>query len=417
VTSTTDASGEFPTGPLTLELRDPELRSTDTTGEPAGATPRRPLLDLSLAELTELLAGWGEPAYRAKQIARWALPEGATGFEAMTNLPRPLRERLAAAFSLAPPPLIACTETDDGATGKLLFDLGDGAAVEAVRMAYDPEATGRTGSGRTTVCVSTQVGCAMGCIFCATGLQGFTRNLGAAEILAQVLHVQRELREQDEQRVSNVVFMGMGEPLANYGQMMRAIRWLVAPEGLGLSARGITISTVGLRSPLARLAEEGLPLSLAISLHAPDDELRRRLVPTAGGTTIDELLAAARRYRDRTGRRVSFAYALIDGVNDAPEQARQLAVRLRRERGHVNLIPYNPVGVSGLRRPRRARVRAFQRELQAAGIATTVRVERGAEIAAACGQLRTDASPQRADARTSGVGSRGGASRAAPATR
>ncbi len=267
-------------------------------------------------------------------------------------------------------------------------------------MAYDPEAEGRSGvlrtptSGRMTVCVSTQVGCAMGCVFCATGLQGFTRNLAPSEILAQVLHVQRELREQrelheGERRVTNVVFMGMGEPLANYGAMMRAIRWLVASEGLALSPRAITISTVGVRSALRRLPEEGLPLNLAISLHAPNDELRRRLVPTASGTTIEELIAAARHYRHVTGRRVSFAYALLAGVNDAPEQARRLAERLRSARGHVNLIPYNPVAGSGLRRPSRERVRAFQRELQAAGIAATVRVERGAEIAAACGQLRT----------------------------
>ncbi len=402
-------------------LVDPRLDEPPTDERAAAAPPaveagaRAPLLDLSLAELTELLAGWGEPAYRAKQIARWALAEGATDFEVMTNLPGPLRERLAAGFSLAPPPVLARSEADDGATCKLLFDLGAGGAVEAVRMDYDPEAAGRPGSGRipasprVTVCVSTQLGCAMGCVFCATGLQGFTRNLGAAEILAQVLHVQRELREQGEQRVSNIVFMGMGEPLANYGATMRAVRWLVAPEGLGLSARAITISTVGLRSGLARLAEEGLPLSLAISLHAPDDELRRRLVPTAGGTTIDELLAAARHYRERTGRRVSLAYALIDGLNDSPEQARRLAERLHRERGHVNLIPYNPVGVGGLRRPRRERVRAFQRELQAAGIAATVRVERGAEIAAACGQLRTDALE-------GGAASKTGAPRSAPAS-
>lgn len=364
---------------------------------PLGTTPRHPmgvlpvengatasLLDLSLEELTELLASWGEPAYRARQIARWALRGGATNFEEMTNLPRELRGRMAAGFSLAPPPVIAKTEADGGTTCKLLFDIGAGGTVEAVRMAYDPEADEQVRSERMTVCVSTQLGCAMACVFCATGLQGFTRNLGPAEVLAQVLHVQRE------QRVTNVVFMGMGEPLANYGATMRAIRWLVAPEGLGLSPRAVTISTVGLRAPLARLAEEGLPLGLAISLHAPDDELRRRLVPTAGGTTIDELIGAGRHYRERTGRRVSFAYALIEGVNDGPAQARRLAERLREERAHVNLIPYNPVAGVGLRRPHRERVRAFQRALQTAGIVATVRVERGAGIAAACGQLRTD---------------------------
>ena len=343
------------------------------------------LLDLSLGELQELLRGWGEPAYRARQVARWALRRGATSFEQMTDLPEPLRRRLAGSLALAAPPVVAETAADDGDTSKLLFDLGGGGMVEAVRMAYDPEASGRAGSARTTVCVSTQLGCAMACAFCATGLQGFTRNLRPAEVLAQVLHVQRE------RRVTNVVFMGMGEPLANYEATMRAIRWLIAPEGLGLSPRAVTISTVGLLRPLDRLAGEGLPLGLAISLHAPDDDLRRRLVPTAGGVGIDGLIGAARRYRERTGRRVSFAYALLEGVNDEPEQARRLARRLRGERAHVNLIPYNPVAGTGLRRPRRERVRAFQRELQAAGIAATVRVERGAEIAAACGQLRTDA--------------------------
>ena len=353
------------------------------TTSPAAGSPTD-LLDLSFDELSDLLRGWSEPAYRARQIARWALRSAATSFEEMTDLPMPLRGRLAEQLTLAPPPVIAETPADDGDTSKLLFDLGAGGMVEAVRMAYDPDAGGRVGSARTTVCVSTQLGCAMACVFCATGLQGFTRNLRPSEVLAQVLHVQRE------QRVTNVVFMGMGEPLANYESTMRAIRWLVAPEGLGLSPRAVTISTVGLLRPLDRLAEEGLPLGLAISLHAPDDGLRRRLVPTAGGVGIDGLLDAARRYRERTGRRVSFAYALLEGVNDEPEQARRLARRLHGERAHVNLIPYNPVAGAGLRRPRRERVRAFQRELQAAGIAATVRVERGAEIAAACGQLRTD---------------------------
>ena len=343
------------------------------------------LLDLSPEELSDLLRGWGEPEYRAEQVARWALRGGATDFSEMTDLPQGLRDRLRGSYSLAPPRIALETEADGGETSKLLFDLGSGGMVEAVRMAYDPDSAGGARPGRTTVCVSTQLGCAMACVFCATGLQGLARNLRPAEILAQVLHVHRE------RRVSNVVFMGMGEPLANYRSTMRAIRWMVAPEGLGLSPRAVTISTVGLTGPLARLAEEGLPLGLAISLHAPDDELRRRLVPTAGRVTIDGLIQAARRYRERTGRRVSFAYALLEGVNDDPEQARRLAGRLRGERAHVNLIPYNPVPGLGLRRPRRGRVRAFQRELQSAGIAATVRVERGAQIAAACGQLRTDA--------------------------
>ena len=352
---------------------------------PSSAPAPAALLDLSPGEIADLLRGWGEPAYRAQQVARWALRGGATDFSEMTDLPQGLRDRLAGSYSLAPPRVALETEADGGETAKFLFDLGGGGMVEAVRMAYDPDSAGGARPGRTTVCVSTQLGCAMACVFCATGLQGLSRNLRPAEVLAQVLHVHRE------RRVSNVVFMGMGEPLANYRATMRAIRWMVAPEGLGLSPRAVTISTVGLTAPLARLAEEGLPLGLAISLHAPDDELRRRLVPTAGRVTIDGLLQAARRYRERTGRRVSFAYALLEGVNDDPEQARRLAGRLRGERAHVNLIPYNPVAGLGLRRPRRGRVRAFQRELQSAGVAATVRVERGAQIAAACGQLRTDA--------------------------
>ena len=344
--------------------------------------PRPHLLDRSLAELEAQFDAWGEPGYRARQVARWALARGATAFEAMSDLPLSLRTRLAEAFDLAPPPVIATTAADDGATTKALLDLGGDDAVEAVRMDYDPDDAGR--SGRTTVCVSTQVGCAMGCVFCATGQQGFTRNLTPAEILAQVLHFARG------GRVTNIVFMGMGEPLANYDPTLTAIRWLVDPDGFGLRARGITVSTVGLRRPVRRLAEEGLQLGLAISLHAPDDELRRRLIPTAAGTTIDELLAAARYYVDRTGRRVTFAYALIEGVNDSVEQARRLAPRLRGMQAHVNLIPYNPTAGEGLRRPSPARVREFQRTLQAGGINATVRIERGIEIAAACGQLRTD---------------------------
>ena len=239
---------------------------------------------------------------------------------------------------------------------------GAGDAVEAVRMDYDPERPAGEGPARTTVCVSTQVGCAMGCVFCATGQQGVTRNLTASEILGQVLHFSRT------QRITNVVFMGMGEPLANYAATLTAIRWMIDADGMNLRARGITVSTVGLCSGIRRLAGEGLQVGLAISLHAPDDELRRKLIPTAAGTSIDDLLAAAREYIEQRGRRVTFAYALLEGVNDSVEQARALAVRVRGMQAHVNLIPYNPTAGEGLRRPSRERVRAFQRELQAAGV-------------------------------------------------
>ena len=357
------------------------------------------LLDDSLAEIEARLDAWGEPSYRARQIARWALREGVTSFDTMTDLPLQLRARLAETYTLEPPPELARTAADDGGTTKVLLGLGDpqrgapafaaGDAVEAVRMDYDPERPEHTPGTRrrATVCVSTQAGCAMGCVFCATGQQGFTRNLTTAEILAQVLHFTRGTPDQP---ISNVVFMGMGEPLANYGPTLRAVRWLIDPHGLDMRARGVTISTVGLEGPIRRLAGERLQVGLTVSLHAPDDDLRRQLIPTAGGVTIAGLLDASRDYVEHTGRRVTFAYALLEGVNDAPGQARRLAQRLRGMRAHVNLIPYNPTAGEGLRRPSTARVRAFQRELQAAGINATVRIERGAEIAAACGQLRTD---------------------------
>lgn len=378
-----------------------------------GDPVKRHLLDLSLEEIEAELAAWGEPSFRARQVAQWALRHGATDFEMMTNVPAPLRARLAAAFTLSSLPVIAERRADDGATTKVLLDLGHGDAVEAVRMDYgtgdsddpgDPDRPDEpehqdTGPDRSTVCVSTQVGCAMGCTFCATGQQGFTRNLRPSEILAQLLHFTRD------RRVSNVVFMGMGEPLANYDATLRAIRWMVHPDGLDMRQRGITVSTVGLVRAVRKLAGEGLQVGLTISLHAPDDDLRRRLIPTAAGTTIDELVAVAREYIARRGRRVTFAYALLDHVNDAPEQARALAARVRGLQAHVNLIPYNPTAGVGLRRPSRERVRAFQRELQAAGINATVRVERGQEIAAACGQLRTDVL-QKQDAAPGGAASR-----------
>ena len=344
------------------------------------------LLDHSLADIEQRLRDWGEPAFRARQIARWALRHCATSFEEMTDLPAALRPRLAEEWTLAPPPVLAETRADDGSTSKVLLDLGEGTAVEAVRMDYDPDRPEHAAGSRarSTVCVSTQAGCAMACVFCATGQQGFTRNLEAGEILAQVLHFQRQ------RPVSNVVFMGMGEPLANYEPTLTAVRWLIDRDGLDLRARGVTISTVGLPGAIRRLAGEGLQIGLTVSLHAPDDELRRRLIPTAGGVTLDGLIAASNDYVERTGRRVTFAYALLERLNDEPEQARRLASRIRGMRCHVNLVPYNPTAGEGLRRPSLARVRAFQHELQAAGINATVRIERGAEIAAACGQLRTD---------------------------
>lgn len=351
---------------------------------------REHILDRSPDRLRALIEGWGEPGYRADQVSRAIFAHGATEFAAVPGLPSGLRERLEEQFRMDAPEVLARVTSEDGATTKVLLDLGGGAAVESVRMAYDPEDASSAGRARVTLCVSTQVGCAMGCTFCATGQQGFTRNLATSEILAQVLHFVREADGDPSQRVTNVVFMGMGEPLANYAHTLEAVRWLVDERGLHLRQRGITISTVGLRSGIRRLASEGLQVNLTISLHAPDDELRRRLIPAAAGTSIDELVESARECIAATGRRVTFAYALLDGVNDSEEQARRLASRVRGLQSHVNLIPYNPTAGEGLRRPTRERVRAFLHTLQSLGVNATVRIERGAAIAAACGQLRTD---------------------------
>ncbi|HEY8491398.1 MAG TPA: 23S rRNA (adenine(2503)-C(2))-methyltransferase RlmN [Dehalococcoidia bacterium] len=352
------------------------------SAEAAPGTPH--VLDLTAADLRQALAAWGEPPYRAAQVRRWLYRRLATSFQAMTDLPAALRARLAEAFDVAPPAVVAQVDSLDGSTRKALLRLADGNTVEAVLMRYGRTARGRA---RNTVCVSSQVGCAMGCVFCATGRQGFLRNLSPAEILAQVLHFARELASEGG-RVTNVVFMGMGEPMANERAVLQAVRELNAPDGFGLAARHITVSTVGLVSGIRRLAAEPLQVGLAVSLHAPNDTLRRRLVPTAGPTSVAAILEACRDYAARTGRRVTFEYALIDRVNDTPELARELAARLQGLLCHVNLIPLNPIGDERFRRPDRGRVLAFQQELAARGIPCTVRVEKGVEIMAACGQLR-----------------------------
>lgn len=340
------------------------------------------LLNLSLSELAAHFDTWGEPRYRAEQVALWTLRKGAKSFEEMTDLPRTLRSRLNNEFTITSPPALDTQTAHDNSTTKVLLDLGKGEAIETVRMDYDPDSNRI--EGRSTICVSTQAGCAIGCIFCATGQQGFTRNLTAAEIVAQVLYFTRE------RPITNVVFMGMGEPLANYDAMLRAIRWLVDEQGFNIRQRGITVSTVGLIRPIERLAKEQLQIGLTISLHAPDDELRRYLIPNAGNVTINALLETGTKYQQATKRRITYAYALLEGVNDKPEQARTLAKKLRGRPIHVNLIPYNPTAGDNLRRPKPDRVLAFLREMRIAGINTTVREERGIEIAAACGQLRTD---------------------------
>lgn len=344
------------------------------------------LKGMTLPELEALALHLGEPPYRGRQIARWLYQGSISSFAEMSDLPAPLRGRLAETAVLTILEPLTEVTADRGDTVKYLVRLADGATVETVFMRYE--------DGRRSVCISTQVGCGMGCTFCATGLAGLTRNLTAAEIIDQVLLVQRRQQE----RMTNVVFMGMGEPLANYQATLRALQVLNAPYGLGIGMRHLTVSTVGLVPQIQMLAKERLQFTLAVSLHAPDDNLRSALVPINRKWPISELLTASGAYVQQTGRRVSFEYVLLEGVNDRPEQAKLLGRLLAEHAGaigetpaaawHVNLIPWNPVYGMQYHRPGRKRVEAFLTELDRRGVPATVRLERGIEIDAACGQLQ-----------------------------
>lgn len=389
---------------------------TPSPGRPAPgqltfSAPRRGkapthLADLDLAGRKAWAADLGIPGFRADQVSRHYFERLVTDPEQMTDLPRAGREELVAGLL---PELLSPVRTlsaDDGATLKQVHRLHDGAMVESVLMRYP---------GRVTMCISSQAGCGMNCPFCATGQAGLTRNLSTAEIVEQVVAAARTLRhgdlggedtegESDEEaertaagtrealRVSNVVFMGMGEALANYKASIGAIRRLVdtAPEGLGMSARGVTMSTVGLVPAIDKLAGEGIPVTLALSLHAPDDELRDELVPINTRWKVDEALDAARRYFEATGRRVSIEYALIRDINDQAWRADLLGEKLNaRGRGwvHVNPIPLNPTPGSKWTASRRGVEQQFVERLIAHGIPTTVRDTRGSDIDGACGQL------------------------------
>jgi 23S rRNA (adenine2503-C2)-methyltransferase len=347
----------------------------------SAATERPNLYNLGQAELVELLKGWGEPAFRARQIERQLYVNAAGSVEEMTDLPKRLRDRLAAETTLGVLRPVREQQDDDGLTRKMLWTLPDGWAVESVLMVY-PD--------RATVCVSTQSGCAMGCVFCATGRMGLLKNLQPGEIVEQVLFFQRELRREPRgghDHVSNLVFMGMGEPFANYERWWGAVERLHDPQGFNLGARSMTVSTVGLAPGIRRLAEAPLQINLAVSLHAPNDALRSKLMPVNDRYPIAELLDAVARYIERTNRRVSFEYVLLQGENDTPELAEELAALVRGMLCHVNLIPWNPVPGAPLERSHRGRVQSFQQVLQDAGVPCTVRMERGVAIAAACGQL------------------------------
>lgn len=334
------------------------------------------LVGLTLEELEALAVGLGEPRYRGRQLARWVYRHRAPSISAMTDLPQALRARLPQAATLSRLQVLTRSEAVDGAATKFLLALADGPTIETVLMRYD--------DGRRTVCVSTQVGCGMGCTFCATGLAGLTRNLSAGEIVEQVLLVGHESAE----RVTHVVFMGMGEPLANYAATLQAVHLLNAPYGPWIGMRNMTISTVGLVPQIRRLAGERLQLTLAISLHAATDELRTQLVPINARWPIEELMEAARDYTAHTGRRVTFEYVLMAGVNDRDDQASVLGRLLAGGGTHLNIIPWNPVYGLAYRRPSVDAVRRFAGLVRAAGVPVTVRIERGVDIDAACGQLR-----------------------------
>jgi 23S rRNA (adenine2503-C2)-methyltransferase len=346
------------------------------------------LLDFDLEGLAVFCEGLGEKRFRATQLFRWIHQRGASDFDQMSDLAKSLREKLKNTAHIAALPVLTQHISADG-TIKWLFDVGDGNAVESVFIPEDD---------RGTLCVSSQAGCAVGCRFCSTGHQGFSRNLSTAEILAQLWFAEHFLRKHlntEERVISNVVMMGMGEPLQNYSALVPALKAMLDDHGYGLSRRRVTVSTSGVVPMIDRLAQD-CPVALAVSLHAPNDALRDVLVPLNRKYPIDELLQACERYLAHAPRDfITFEYCMLDGVNDQPEHARQL-IELVQRHGHqglrckFNLIPFNPFPASGLHRSPQARVQEFAKTLLDAGIVTTVRKTRGDDIDAACGQLAGD---------------------------
>jgi 23S rRNA (adenine2503-C2)-methyltransferase len=344
------------------------------------------LLDLDLEGLAVFCERLGEKRFRAVQLFRWIHQKGASQFEDMSDLAKSLREKLRGVACIKPMPVVSQNISTDG-TIKWLFDVGDGNAVETVFIPEDD---------RGTLCVSSQAGCAVGCRFCSTGHQGFSRNLTTGEILAQLWFAEHFLRkhlQRDDRVISNVVMMGMGEPLQNYTELVPALRVMLDDHGYGLSRRRVTVSTSGVVPMMDRLALD-CPVALAVSLHAPNDALRNQLVPLNLKYPLTELMAACQRYLLHAPRDcITFEYCMLDGVNDSDEHAGELIRLVRAYAGawcKFNLIPFNPFPASGLLRSKPDRVQAFARILSAAGITTTVRKTRGDDIDAACGQLAGD---------------------------
>jgi 23S rRNA (adenine2503-C2)-methyltransferase len=338
------------------------------------------LLDLSPDEWRAWLQARSQPPLRARQIRRWLFAGRATSFEQMTDLPRILREELAENFRPLETSVERLLSSRDG-TRKLLLRLRDGNLVETVLL---PEAD------RRTVCVSTQVGCGMGCVFCASGLEGVVRNLTSGEILEQLLQARNLLPA--EERLTHIVVMGMGEPLANLDALLRALEQATHPEGLGISARHVTISSVGLPARIRQLADRELQYHLAISLHAPTEELRNQIVPTNATIGLAAILEAADHFQARTGRQVTYEYVLLRDINDRPEHAAELVRLLRGRQAHINLIPFNDVAGLPYRRLTQQALDDFLAILRRGGLSVKVRKRKGADIDAACGQLRRQAS-------------------------
>ena len=356
------------------------------------------IYDLDLQEITNLLKEWNEPAYRAKQIWQGLYQHFYDSPEQFTNIPKALREKLAANLNFSPLKPKLYLDSSDEQTRKTLFELQDGQVIEAVLMRYGdpadehdgldtPKSTAtRPSKKRRTLCISTQAVCAMGCVFCATGQMGFKRHLSSGEIIAQVIYYARMLKAEN-QAVTNIVLMGMGEPFHNYDNTMAAIDRLNDAGGYNFGARRFTISTVGLVPMIRRFADEKRQVNLAISLHAADDDSRLRMLPINKKYKIDEVLESCRYYVNQTGRRITFEWALIHGVNDTPEVAKQLAARLKGLLCHVNAIPLNPTAGYHGKATDRGRAAAFKAALEQAGIPCTIRMRRGIDIQAGCGQL------------------------------
>lgn len=339
---------------------------------------QRLLYDLLLEDLQTWMKEQGEQPFRAKQVYQW-IYRNVQSFDEMTNVGKSLREKLSADFTLDGVQLVAHSGSEKDGSEKLLVALSDGNMIESVLMFHDYG---------TSLCVSTQVGCKMHCAFCATGMDGFVRNLTAGEIVAQVVQANRLLKSRGRGPVQRLVYMGSGEPLDNYANTIKSIRILHEPDGYNIGYRNFTISTAGLVEGIYNLTQEGLPLNLSISLHAPNDKLRSQLLPIGKRYSIAEIIEAAMNYFDDSGRRVTIEYLLISGVNDTTELAKELAALIKRYPFHVDLIPYNEVGGFDFKRPSASRIRVFMDILRERGVNATCRISKGRDIDAACGQLK-----------------------------